>query len=525
MDELYAICDVPLKGKGLIATYEIPKGTRILAESPLFKLPHQGPSLEILHRLILNELDKLTEAQRKSFYSLHGETEVGIVLTNTLPLGPDPKDGAVFIKSSRINHSCKPNAHNVWNSDLDKITIHAIEDIDQGEEITISYLGALLPYDERQKRLEADFGFECCCRLCRIHPGENDLDDKRVKEINDLTANLVNISSFSISPSRCLHQLYKAISKLEVGSIAYPIIPRLYLNAMEGTLLHSDLARAQVFVQRAIAKCIICEGHDGPTVKRLKTLAENPTQYEFYGLTQRYKSAIEDISETNDVSFENWLWMSPHGFPLFSDSDGLPTEIELASIPPRLMTETEDDFRTPCKHWAFLGEIIHVEVLWRVRLIVKDKTGHQLPVAFYTETHGQEIGASMLRVGFTVVILYAKQHGFMDGTVGIRHEDPGQLRILPTSLDNFLRLNDRVQSYSSTKNQGNICHGCDKKSASLKCSKCGFFWYCNQDCQTRGWDEKGHKADCKLLRKENMKGLFLVKWNEFEKQISFPLTV
>lgn len=54
-------------------------------------------------------------------------------------------------------------------------------------------------------------------------------------------------------------------------------------------------------------------------------------------------------------------------------------------------------------------------------------------------------------------------------------------QILPTSLENLLLLNDKVQAYSVVHNQTRACYGCNKKSDSLKkCSKCGFFWYCNQ---------------------------------------------
>ncbi|KAK6698995.1 hypothetical protein SNK05_011813 [Fusarium graminearum] len=212
-------------------------------------------------------------------------------------------------------------------------------------------------------------------------------------------------------------------------------------------------------------------------------------------------------------------------FPYFKGIDGLPRDWEpnYNDVIPRCMTETDSESQ---KHWAFLGEITHIEAAWRVRLIVKDKTGLQLPIAFYTETRGREIGASMLRVGYTVAILYASQHGFLDGTVGIRHEDPGRLQILPTSLENLLLLNDKVQAYSVVHNQTRACYGCNKKSDSLKkCSKCGFFWYCNQDCQTRGWNENSHKADCRILKNEDVKGLFLVKWGEFETHMSFPLSV
>lgn len=121
-------------------------------------------------------------------------------------------------------------------------------------------------------------------------------------------------------------------------------------------------------------------------------------------------------------------------FPYFKGIDGLPRDWEpnYNDVIPRCMTETDSESQ---KHWAFLGEITHIEAAWRVRLIVKDKTGLQLPIAFYTETRGREIGASMLRVGYTVAILYASQHGFLDGTVGIRHEDPGRLQVSSISAE------------------------------------------------------------------------------------------
>ncbi|RGP68880.1 mynd finger and set [Fusarium sporotrichioides] len=405
-NNLYGIRDVPPKGKGLFAVTKIPKGTCIITESPLIEIPRESPSHDLLHQIITSQLAKLSEAQRKSFYSLlnshpdHGE-EVGIAETNGLCPGPDAKNGAIFSITSRINHSCKPNAQIQWDEHLKKITVHAIENIEQGQEITVTYLGEpLLAYEQRQEKLKTSFGFDCRCRLCSLSPAGRDL------------ASLRNTTSF----------------------------------------------------------------------------------------------------------------------PLFSGSVGLPTETELQLLFeksfPNPITETWQDYWQHSKHWAFIGEITHIEALWRVRLIVKDKSGHEILVAFYTETRGTEIGASMFRVGRAVVILYAAQHAFMDRTVGIRHEDPGRLRILPTSLENLLLLSDKVQSYSVLHNQTRTCHGCKKESDSLmKCSKCGFFWYCNQDCQTRGWNENGHKADCRLLQNETVKGLFLVKWNEFETYMSFPLSV
>ena len=47
----------------------------------------------------------------------------------------------VFLKMSRFNHACKPNAEAFWNEDVGINDLIAIRSIQQGEEITISYLG------------------------------------------------------------------------------------------------------------------------------------------------------------------------------------------------------------------------------------------------------------------------------------------------------------------------------------------------------------------------------------------------
>jgi hypothetical protein len=48
-------------------------------------------------------------------------------------------------------------------------------------------------------------------------------------------------------------------------------------------------------------------------------------------------------------------------------------------------------------------------------------------------------------------------------------------------LDNLLLLSDKASVYATVTKAMRTCHGCDKKSTSLiKCSKCGFFWYCNK---------------------------------------------
>ena len=118
-------------------------------------------------------------------------------------------------------------------------------------------------------------------------------------------------------------------------------------------------------------------------------------------------------------------------------------------------------------------------------------------------------------------------------------------QIFPVSLHHLLALNDQVQQFSTEFDGLRICHGYGKKAASLKrCGKCSFFWYCDRarpqskspcknvdldvnmsaiNCQVAGWNEKGHKANCKLLKDPDLRGLFVLQWDEFDNHIQFPL--
>ncbi|KAJ0127251.1 hypothetical protein HZ326_29643 [Fusarium oxysporum f. sp. albedinis] len=167
--------------------------------------------------------------------------------------------------------------------------------------------------------------------------------------------------------------------------------------------------------------------------------------------------------------------------------------------------QTEDGFSYhPWRHWAFLGEIVNAESLFHLRLLVKDRRDQHIPIAFYTSQVGREITPEMLKPGCTVVVLYAEN--------------------LSLSLENLFLLSDKIQRFSTVLGEKRTCHGCNRKFDSLmKCAKCNFFWYCNKDCQTRGWKENGHKSDCRLLQDPDLQGLFLLKFDAFEEYLSFPL--
>ncbi|KAH0559823.1 hypothetical protein GP486_003658 [Trichoglossum hirsutum] len=205
-------------------------------------------------------------------------------------------------------------------------------------------------------------------------------------------------------------------------------------------------------------------------------------------------------------------------FPTFS---GLPEDdgIDLSFY------DTADGFSyTPRKHWCFLAEIIDIEKLIRVLLIVRDKAGATMRVAFYTDGRGTELAPSKLQIGHTIAILYAHQHGFLDGTTGIRQEESCAVKVIPMALADLLQVSDRVHQYSTELDGKRTCHGCDEKKTSLqKCGKCSLFSYCDKSCQAVGWNDRGHKRDCKIVRDKDLQAMFLLEWDHFESPTKFPL--
>jgi len=73
------------KGKGLVATTKIPKGTRILSEVPIFRVPRNNPDIKALECIVAKEVECLNEDQQRAFFDL---TLRGQVLSSLLGSGP-----------------------------------------------------------------------------------------------------------------------------------------------------------------------------------------------------------------------------------------------------------------------------------------------------------------------------------------------------------------------------------------------------------------------------------------------------
>jgi hypothetical protein len=193
-NDLYEIRYTSGRGYGCFATRRLPHGTRILADKPLLIVPVAN----YYETDIKEPFAKLTEEEKALYFSLHSahgqdpenwpkhihnEVEdqekcrileqhsarvskdpslISIFQTNCMELG---SGAAIFPNAARFNHSCNPNACFVWNSAIGMETIHAMRDIEKGEEITVTYCNMMEDYTNRMWELK-HYGFFCDCPAC-----------------------------------------------------------------------------------------------------------------------------------------------------------------------------------------------------------------------------------------------------------------------------------------------------------------------------------------------------------------------
>ncbi|KAF2438447.1 SET domain-containing protein [Karstenula rhodostoma CBS 690.94] len=318
-EKIYAVQDIPGKGRGLIAIKDIAKGTRVISEKPIITMSNIIASIQQLDSCILDQVSSLSKGDMREFLSManaHGGTNSierwhGILRTNALPMGPDLDAGGIFLHACRINHACDSNAVNYWNENLDQLTIHAIRDIRKGEEITISYLAALRNRQARQKDLLHNFGFTCACQLCCLPLGESKATDAALDRIHALDGIIEKrgIQGLVKPARKMLGYVDEQVRIWNNTAIAEIGLVRAYPDAFQIAIANGDLARARVFAERCLRLYEISVGNDSPDVAEYRGLVVNPATHKYHGMSMKWATTVDEIPQSLDTpSFEDWLW-------------------------------------------------------------------------------------------------------------------------------------------------------------------------------------------------------------------------
>ncbi|KAJ7575640.1 hypothetical protein C8J56DRAFT_410128 [Mycena floridula] len=231
----HRIAKTATKGLGVFATRKILAGELLFAERPFFitpsnlEVPQQafegGYSQDQLQQIALHERERRLEALfhridsnevKARLMALHNSHKhdgsgsiQGIIRTNAFG-APDPlrhkenKGGKVdhsilCDQGSRINHSCTPNSGYDWDAASFSIKFWAIRDVEEGEEITYSYVrcGIAASSAVRQKALEP-YGFRCTCTAC-LNPEVSDARRRTVTQFFGTSEDTAEIGSRALN--------------------------------------------------------------------------------------------------------------------------------------------------------------------------------------------------------------------------------------------------------------------------------------------------------------------------------------
>jgi hypothetical protein len=314
---LYQQTEVPGKGIGVLATASIPIGTLIIAETPLLTIPSTIPTAQALNSYILAAIARLSGPQRAAFLSLHKVPWAGmtpfhsIVKTNGFGVGDGGTETGVFEICSRFNHSCVPNASFVWNVYSRKMEVRAVEEIEEGEEIFVSYLGGqahdLFSRDGRRKDLQDRYDFVCQCTVCSLDAAEEAADSALRAEARRLDDEIESGALLSTNPGLAL-KYCKELVDLKRRLKQTPEISRIYFEALKVCVAHGDLARTKAFARLSIEIKARLVG-EWAVEERERGLLERPDGHPLaFKVSKRWRTQAKNARERGSEGFEEWLW-------------------------------------------------------------------------------------------------------------------------------------------------------------------------------------------------------------------------
>ncbi|KAK3987356.1 hypothetical protein QBC44DRAFT_295254 [Cladorrhinum sp. PSN332] len=242
----YKVVDMPGKGKGAVATQKITKGMAILVDTAAILAAAEYPA-DVMREEVQDLMDvavgRLPDdgAGVKALSRMGRDEEEAnemedTLLTNSFVVGLGGKEYmGLFVNVARFNHDCRPNAFIHFSETTLAMTIWAAKDIEEGEEITITYSAAGMVSKERQETLEKVWGFKCKCALCTSPPSTLSKSDSNRKEIRKLQDGVVELAQKgkyeqSLASAERMFDLIETEGLTEQMGDMYEVPARLYYH-------------------------------------------------------------------------------------------------------------------------------------------------------------------------------------------------------------------------------------------------------------------------------------------------------
>lgn len=265
--------------KGVRAAKSYTIGEEILREHPAMRVctshpaSSPGEAEDRFRRAVQEAYDACSEVTQAAITELSScrednapggkKTLQKVFGTNTYALGQGATYGGLFLSLSRLNHSCRPNCVHFWNPSLHQMVVHAVRDIENGEELYTCYgPGDCRLTSERQEYLLERYNFECLCNMCQEGSDvKNDGDKLEFTRINRFHDNLPMLTSPDATKAvEKVDECLDLLQKLQMGEAHFiPILHFGYEISRHG--LH-DLDRARSYLEREVMALEHSQGKD-----------------------------------------------------------------------------------------------------------------------------------------------------------------------------------------------------------------------------------------------------------------------
>jgi hypothetical protein len=261
MNSLYTVRESPGEGLGCFTTADIPAGTLLLSETPLFSV--QEPRTNAAVTTAFSQLPTSEQEQYLALYAQdatsHGDARViDVFNSNAWQTGSST---SICPLAARFNHTCIPNASFAWNSRLLKITVHAIVSIPADAQINLSYERPYQTSSSRREKLSA-YGFACSCTACGVDAVASDTRRARMVMLDGRIRSGRRQLWRSPVPKAALG----LIRLLQEEGLVGEALGLAYHDAAAGWKKYGRLDLAIICAAKELATAITCFGTESPAV-------------------------------------------------------------------------------------------------------------------------------------------------------------------------------------------------------------------------------------------------------------------
>ena len=180
----------------------------------------------------------------------------------------------LFPRVARINHACRPNAYAKFEPATLRMRVVALREIEQGEEVSISYGRVELPYVERRRLYQEGWGFECGCEMCAKDGKARGESDRKRERFRALKKILEEVTAETFDAGRVLEWEEEVLKLSEEEGLEVLVaedMERLaYVYAGMG-----DVRRAKEWARKARENLLlwtVAEGRPDFELKRVEEL-------------------------------------------------------------------------------------------------------------------------------------------------------------------------------------------------------------------------------------------------------------